>query len=452
MKKLLLILGSFAGFNQCANAYDLSYAYNQALIYNADYLKQIASTDASQEQKNIARAQLLPQINATGNISENYFNGSGVTAYYHQPTVGVQLQQTIFDWSKYSNFSKGKYAAQVGDLQLNNAKQQLLVTVSQAYFDVLYAQDTLTSITKTKEALEKQMNQAKKSFEVGTVTIADVNDAQAGYDSSSAQEIQATNDLIYKKNIFQNLTGLDPNQIQALDDNIQLVLPNPQNVKNWANLAESGNLNIKIADKQVAMANQDVDIAISGHLPTVNFVAGYNYTDTAGIDRVTGPESQINNISNIAGTPISSYGVGSAGVQVNLPIYSGGGVSAQVRQAKANYQASQQQLVSVERETDQDVQNTYWQVQNGVSLVKAQETALKSAKTKLDSDQLGYQVGVRNSVDLVNSQKNYYQTYQTYQQSRYQYLLARVKLQYLSGNVNDNFVKTINTNIKSNSQ
>ena len=452
MKKLLLMLGSLAGFGQCALAYDLSYAYNQALVYNADYLKQIASTDASQEQKNIARAQLLPQINATGNVSENYFSGSGVTAYYHQPTAGVQLQQTIFDWSKYSNFSKGKYAAQVGALQLENAKQQLLVTVAQAYFDVLYAQDTLTSITKTKEALEKQMNQAKKAFEVGTVTIADVNDAQAGYDSSSAQEIQATNDLIYKKNIFQNLTGLDPNAIQGLDDNIQLVLPKPQSVKSWASQAESGNLDIKVANKQVAMANQDVDIAISGHLPTLNFNAGYNYTDTAGIDQVSGPESQINNISNIAGTPISSYGVGSAGVQLNIPIFSGGGVSAQVRQAKANYQASQQQLVSVERQTDQDVQNTYWQVQNGVSIVKAQQTALKSAKTKLDSDQLGYQVGVRNSVDLVNSQKNYYQTYQTYQQSRYQYLLARVKLQYLSGSVNDNFVKDINVNVKSSPQ
>jgi outer membrane protein len=275
-----------------------------------------------------------------------------------------------------------------------------------------------------------------------------VNDAQAGFDSSSAQEIQATNDLIYKKNIFQNLTGLDPNLIQGLNDNIQLDLPSPQNVKVWAKRAESGNFNIQIADKQLAMANQDVDIAISGHLPSVNLVGGYTYTDTAGIDSVSGPESQINNISNIAGTPISSYAVGSLGVQLNLPIYSGGGVSAQVRQAKANYQAAQQQLVSVERTTDQNVQNTYWQVQNGVSIVKAQQTALKSAKSKLDSDQLGYQVGVRNSVDLVNSQKNYYQTFTTYQQTRYQYLLARVQLRYLSGSVDDKFVRDINANIK----
>lgn len=447
MKRLILFL-LVGGAVSTSYAFDLTYAYQQALGYNADYLKQIASTNASQEQINLARAQLLPQISANASISENYFNSQGIAAYYHQPTYGANLQQVIFDWGKYSNFSKGKFATQVGDLQLANAKQQLLVTVAQAYFDVLYAKDTLQAIQMTKTALEKQMNQAKKSFEVGTVTIADVNDAQAGFDSSAAQEIQATNDLIYKKNIFQNLTGLDPEQIQPISDDINLVLPTPDNVDNWANNAKQNNLNIKVADKQVAIANEDVNIAISGHLPSLNLNGSYNYNDTAGIDGVSGPQSAINNISNIPGTPISSYGVGSLGVQLNVPIYSGGGVNAQVRQARANYQAAQQQLISVQRQTDQNIRNTYWQVQNGVSIVKAQQTALKSAKTKLDSDQLGYQVGVRNSVDLVNSQKNYYQTYQTYQLSRYQYLQARIQLRYLSSSIDDKFVQDIDANIK----
>lgn len=447
MKKLFLALVT-TGAASFSSAFDLAYAYQQSLSYNADYLKQIASTSASQEQINLARAQLLPQINANASISENYFNSQGIAVYYHQPAYGGSLQQVIFDWSKYSNYSKGKYATEVGNLQLENAKQQLLVTVAQAYFDVLYAEDTLQSIQMTKAALEKQMNQAKKSFEVGTVTIADVNDAQAGYDSSAAQEIQATNDLIYKKNIFQNLTGLDPEQIQKLSDNIKLDLPTPQNIETWANQAKTNNLNIKVASKQVSMADQDVNIAISGHLPSLNLNGNYTYTDTAGIDNVSGSESAVNGIANIPGTPISSYATGSLGVQLTVPVYSGGAVNAQVRQARANYQAAQQQMVSVERQTDQNIRNTYWQVQNGVSIVKAQQTALKSAKTKLDSDQLGYQVGVRNSVDLVNSQKNYYQTYQTYQQSRYQYLMARIQLRYLSSNIDDKFIKDINSDIK----
>lgn len=445
MKKLLQL--SMFAFCKCAIAYDLSYAYQQALIYNADYLKQIASTSSSQEQINIARAQLLPQLSVGASLTEGYFNGSGIAVSYHQPVYTGSLQQVIFDWSKYSGYSKGKYATQVGQLQLDNAKQQLMFTISQAYFDVLYAKDTLQAIQKTKEALEKQMNQAKKSFQVGSVTIADVNDALAAFDTSSAQEIQAENDLIYKKNIFQNLTGLDPEQIQSLKDDIRLELPNPQSAENWAKTSKVNNLNIKIADKQLAMADQDVNIAISGHLPTLNLVGSYNYKDSVDVDRISGSESIINNMSNIPGTPTSNYTTASIGATATLPIYSGGAVNAKVRQARANYQVAEQQLVGVQRQTDQNTRNVYWQVENGVGIVNAQKTALKSAKTKLDSDQLGYQVGIRNSVDLVNSQRNYYQTFQTYQQSRYQYLLARIQLRYLNSDIDDKFIKDINANI-----
>jgi outer membrane protein len=215
-------------------------------------------------------------------------------------------------------------------------------------------------------------------------------------------------------------------------------------------MGESGNLNIKVSQKQVEMANQDVHIAISGHLPTLNVNGTYQYQDTGGLDNTNATAAQVQQLTSVPGTPLSSYANGGVGLQLNVPIYSGGSVNAQVRQARATYVASQQQLVSVERQTDQNIRNSYWQVLNGVGLVKAQQTALKSAKTKLDSDQLGYQVGVRNSVDLVNSQKNYYQTFQTYQQSRYQYLMARIQLRYLDGSINDKFIQDINTNIKPN--
>lgn len=437
-----------AGLMSSARAADLAAVYQNALIYNADYLKAIASNEASQEQKNLALAQLLPQINATGAFSENYFNQSGGSALYHQASYGANLNQVIFDFSKFSALTKGKYAGIVADLQLENAKQQLMVSVAQAYFDVLYAKDTLKSIQMTKAALNQQMEQAKKAFAVGTVTIADVNDAKAGYDAAAAQEIEATNDLIYKKNIFQNLTGLDPEQIQPLKIDIDLSLPNPASADRWSVIGESSNLNLKIAAKQVAMADLDVNIAVAGHLPSLNLIGNYQYQGTGNIDSTSGNLNSSNDSSNIPGTPLSSYGVGSLGVQVNLPLYQGGGVSAQVRQARANLLATKQQLLSVERQTDQNIRNTFWQVQNGVSIVKAQKTAMQSAKTKLESDQLGYQVGVRNSVDLVNSQKNYYQTYQIYQQARYQYLLARIQLRYWSGSINAEFVRQVNSNIQ----
>lgn len=443
-----MVYGILFGISCQTYAIDLFETYQKALSFNADYLKAIATNQAGVEQQNIALAAMLPQVTVSGAISENYFVQGGSYAYYNQPLYSAQLNQVIFDFGKFSTYVKGKYASELADLQLVNAKQQLMVNVAQAYFDVLYAEDTLLATQMTKRALEKQMTQAKAAFEVGSVTIADVNDAQAGFDAAAAQEIQDENNVINKKNIFRNLTGIDPEQIQPLQDNINLELPKPGDAAQWSVIAESGNLNVKIANEQLAMAREDISISKSGHLPVINLTAQYQYTDTGNIDDTNVSSTQLQTITSIPGSPLSSYGVGSVGLQISVPIFSGGGISAQVRQAIANYEGSADQLVSVERQTDQNIRNAYWQVQNGVSIVLAQKAALKSAKTKLDSDRLGYQVGIRNSVDLVNSQKNYYQTFQTYQQSRYQYLMAQVQLNYLSGQIDDKFMQRINANIR----
>lgn len=446
MKKLSYII-SLCIFAYDVQAVDLFQTYQAALSYNADYLKAIATNQAGQEQQNLARSTLLPQIGVTAGLTENYFNQNGITAYYHQPTYGAQFTQVIIDYGKFSSYAKGKFATQLADLQLINARQQLMVSVAQAYFDVLYSEDRLLATQMTKSALEKQMKQADAAFKVGTVTIADVNDAKSGYDAAVAQEIQDTNDLISKKNTFRNLTGVDPEQIQPIQDSINLVLPSPENDSAWSKIAESGNMNIKIASKQADMAKEDISVSRSGHYPTLNFKAQYQYQDTSTIDAGNITPAAAANLT-YPGGPLSTYGVGAAMLQLSIPISSGGAVNSQTRQAMDNYSASQQQLVSVERKTNQDVRNAFWQVQNGVSIVKAQKAALLSAKTKLDSDTLGYQVGVRNSVDLVASQKNYYDTFQTYQQSRYQYLMAEVTLQYLGGSINEEFLQKLNADIK----
>lgn len=427
-------------------AVDLSASYTNALTYNADYLGQIAKNLVGQESVAQGRAQLLPQISATGGFSENYLGASGSSTYYHQPTLNATLSQVIFDWGKYSQYTKGKYGTQVSDLQLANAKQKLIVDVASSYFDVLYAIDVLNSIKITKNALDKQLNQAKKSFAAGTVTIADVNDAQAGFDSANAQEIQAVNDLINKKNIYRNLVGLNPELVQPLIDNLKLVTPIPVTAQSWSDKAQAGNINIKIAEKQVEMAKQDVRIAISGHLPALNVAGSYLYQGAGGID---GQNSTVSQSESVPGTPLSSYTAGSLGVQVTIPIYSGGAINSQVRAANANYTQSQQQLIALQRQIDQNIKNAFWQVQNGVSIVKAQTQALKSAKLKLDSDRLGYQVGVRNSIDLVNSEKNYATAIQNYNQARYQYLNYRLQLYYLAGNIDQNYLAEINKNVKS---
>jgi outer membrane protein len=279
------------------------------------------------------------------------------------------------------------------------------------------------------------------------VTIADVNDAQSGYDAAAAQEIQDENSLINKKNIFRNITGIDPEQIQPLQEQIKLDTPLPQSDSSWSKIAESSNLNVLISLKQMDMAKQDISIARGGHYPTLTLQAQYQYQDTGNLDSTNASDTQSQGL-NYPGGPLSSYSTGSIGLQLSVPIFSGGGVSAQTRQATDNYEAAMQQLTNTDRQTNQNTRNAYWAVFNGVSIVNAQKSALLSAKTKLNSDTLGYQVGIRNSVDLVSSQKNYYQTFQTYQQARYQYLMAEVQLQYLSGKIDEQFLQKINANIK----
>lgn len=168
MKKKLLL--SILYFSPIFTTYavDLFEAYQKALVFNADYLKAVATNDAGQENPNISRAAILPQVNANVTLSENYVSGAGMYAFYHQPIYGAQLNQVVFDFSKFSTYTRSKFSAQLSTLQLENARQQLMVDVAQAYFDVLYAEDVLLATQMTAKALEQQLIQAKEAFQVGT--------------------------------------------------------------------------------------------------------------------------------------------------------------------------------------------------------------------------------------------------------------------------------------------
>lgn len=447
-KQLWFFIVVSYGLLNIGYAFDLSEAYQNALVYNADYLRAIAENKAGQEKQVQGFSVLLPQINATGEYNENYLNlpaapaGSGSFGFFHQPVVGASLNQVVFDFSKFSKYTKDKYETQMADLKLLDAKQRLIGTVAEAYFNILYAGDNLNAVRIQKNAFEKQMNQAKKAFEVGTVTIADVNDAQASYDAQSAKEIQAENALLNQKTIFRNLTGLNPDLIQPLIDNIDLVNPNPTTAEAWSTTAQDFNVKLKVLNKKLDMAKEDISIAKSGHLPTLNIAANINYQGLGIQDY--GPQANINNIPN----QFAEQTNGAFSLQLNVPIYSGGYISSQVREAMANYEATQQELTGSKREIDQSIRNAFWQVHNGVNFVKAQNQALKSSKIQLKSAQLGYQIGVRNSIDLVISEKAYADRLLDYNKARYDYLNYSLQLKYLAGQIDENYLKQINVNIK----
>jgi outer membrane protein len=432
------------------SAFDLTASYQKALSFNADYLASIANNQAGQEAVVQGQAQLLPQLSAGAGVNEAYLASGSSNVSYYQPIVQAQLQQVVVDFNKFSNFSKSKFATQLSDLEFINARQQLIVQVGQAYFELLNAEDMLQSVKMTKNALNQQLEQANTAFRVGTITIADVNDAKSGYDTATAEEIQSENEVINKKNIFANITGMNPEMVQPILESIDLTYPNPDSVDEWAQMAKMGNISIKIAAKKMSMAAEDISIAKSGHLPVVSFVGSYVFQGTANITGTDSVATQqlVNTLQTIPGFPLSTYtGVGAL-LQVNIPIYSGGNVSSQVRQQINLYEAARDDLLETTRQTDKNIRNAFLEVHNGVEEVKALSQALNSARIKLQSDKTGYRVGVRNSINLVNSEKNYYQTWQSYNQARYQYLIARLQLEYLAGRIDDDFLNMINANIK----
>lgn len=460
---ILLLNASFCIIK--ARALDLISSYQDALSYNADYLGEIAKNSASQENQVQGRAALLPQINLSGSVSENYINFSAeiptapppapapaqqIAGYYHQPTASAQVQQVVFDFGMFSNYTKSLFSTQLADLQLDLARQQLILNVSQAYFDVLYANDTLNAIRTVKTAFAKQLDQAKAAFAAGSVTKVDVNDALSAFDMATANEIKAQNELLNRKTIFHNLTGSNPDLIQPLRTDVNLLHPNPNAPKSWEKLARISNVNVKIADMKVKMALEDIKVAKAGNMPTAYLLGNYIYsgapiTDSSGLTIAETP--QTGNTGAAAGTPFSSFSMASVLLQVSIPIFSGGGISSQVRQAMDNYEVSMQQFTATKRQADADIQKAFWAVENGISIVKAQTQALKSTKLKLKSDTLGYEVGIRNSINLVNSEKSYYEAIQKYNQARYNYLISQLQLMFLSGLINTDFLKLININI-----
>jgi len=446
LKKILLV-SVFC--NASVYATNLLEAYQAALSYNADYLKVLSDSEATVQQKNMAFSQLWPQLGVTGQYNQNYLHQDNLDLVYHQPQVALSLSQSIFDWNKLSQYSKAKYGVKVTDAQNENAKQQLFLSVSQAYYNVLYAKDTESALKDGQTALAQQLIQAKMSFDAGTATMADIADAQAGFDSGAAQVLQAENDIIYKSNLYQNLTGLSADDIKPLVTNMDLTLIESSSLESVNRYARDNNNELKVARLQVEMAKQDLSSARGNFAPTVNVNGSYGYQWTGGLDSISGAGAAATQATlNLPGGMLSNGSNAQVGLQVSMPIFTSGSLTAQVRQMSAQLDASNQSMISTSRTIDQSIKNDYWSVRNYVAIIRAQQQSLKSAKLKLDSDTLGVRAGVRTMIDLVNSQKNYAQTLQSYALSRYSFLVAQAQLQYDLGFINEEFIKKINANVQ----
>lgn len=430
-----MVLAMAAGFAAAgAGAADLEQVYRDALSYDAALASARASLEAGREKLPQGRAGLLPSVSLSGNSNWNDVNLKhyDVSRGYNNNGWQVQLTQPLFRWQNWVQYKQGEMQVALAEAQYQLARQDLTLRAAQAYFDVLIAQDVLAAATALHEANTQQLALAKKSFEVGTVTVTDVHEAQSRADLSSAQVIAAESDLAVKRHALAVLTGKTPDALKGLRKGVALSRPEPADIQAWVSSAENGSYGVQAAQVVQEISQREVERNRAGHLPTVDLVASYGNTASS-----TAPLSALTPIRTNTDSTV-------VGVQLALPLFQGGSVSSRVREASALRDKASADLDNARRTAAQNARQAYLGVTSGLAQVKAFEAAQVSSRSALDANKLGYEVGVRINIDVLNAQSQLYDTLQKLSKARYDTLMAQLKLKAAAGTLTDEDIKAIN--------
>ncbi|HNQ04912.1 MAG TPA: TolC family outer membrane protein [Thiobacillaceae bacterium] len=396
-----------------AQAANLGEIYQLARDNDAVYAAARQALAAGQEALPQGKALLRPTIGLSGNLRRYDVSAPG-SAQYDTRGYGLSLSQPLYRKQNLEGYAQARLAVVLAEQQFQQADQDLILRVAQAYFDVLLAQDNLATARAQKQAVAEQLAQARKSFEVGAATIVDTHEAQARYDLARAQEIAADSDLEVKRRTLEKLIARESPALAVLTPQARIPQPEPQDMAAWVRQAENNNLAVLVAQTALETARREVDRQRGGHYPTLDLTAGYNDSHGSSL-----------------GTQDSRSGV--VGLELNLPLYQGGAVSSRVRQAVAQQEKSRYDLDSARRQSALSARQAYLGVVSGEAQVKALEQALISSEAQLRSTKLGLEVGVRTRVDVLNAQQLVYSTQRDLAAARYQTLLAGLRLKAAAG-------------------
>jgi len=420
-----------------APAEDLLQVYRDAQRYDAVYAGARYSLEAGRERIPQARALLLPSLSATANAAAQHINVQSTNelvtpSFTRNPSslgYNLTLSQPVYRPQNVLQRDQADYQVRQAEATFAQAAQDLAVRASQAYFDVLGAQDTLALVGAQKAAISEQLAQAKRNFEVGTATITDTHEAQARYDLIVAQEIAAQNDLDSKRRALQTVGGKEYQQLKPLRTDIRLAPPNPNDMQSWVALAEKQAYPVLAQEATAEVAQLEAKRQSAGHMPTLDIVGTYGTTRDTG------------SLQQPVGRDITQ---GQIGLQLAVPLYAGGGISSREREAAANYLKAREDLLNARRQAALTTQQTYLAVINGIAQVGALEQALTSSQSALDSNKLGYEVGVRINIDVLNAQQQLFQTRRDLAVARYNAILNQLRLKAAAGSLRDEDLEEVN--------
>jgi outer membrane protein len=433
---LALALGAvLAGLAPSVQAQNLVELYRSARDYDAAYQSARSLYDANLYRAEQARAGILPQAGLSMGVSRaNYENNNPVVdRNFPQQSATLSASQPLYRPGNWATYEQGKQQVELSKAQLEAAEQDLIVRTSQLYFDVLAAQDTLAFVRAQKAAVAEQLASAKRNFEVGTSTITDSREAQARYDLVIAQELAAENDLRVKKIALDQLVGRPDAQPRPLVAPTNLPPLVPADVNTWVQQSEAVHPSIRQAEAGLQVAKLEIDKAEAGHKPTVDLTASY------GAQRnPQGSASSLNTLNSRANTT-------TVGLALNLPLFAGFATQNRIRETLSLEEKARSDLDVARRSVALNTRTAYFGVLSGQGQVRALEAAEASSQSALDANRLGYQVGVRINIDVLNAQSQLFQTKRDLAVARYNVLLGGLRLRQANGTLTPEDLLLINS-------
>lgn len=408
-----------------AQAQSLLEMFQAARNHDASYLSAVANAKATNSRGNQAWAGLLPQVTYAAKETESENKLQAGNPKQDSDGQTLTIRQPLFQVGSFLGVAQGAHTRDIAERQLQAAEQELVIRITQAYFDVLSASDSVTVVQAQKQAVSEQLAAAKRNFEVGTSTVTDSREAQARFDLVVAQEIAAQNDLRVKRLALEQLVGITDVQPKPLK--VPTTLPNiaPMDLQAWLDQAQSNNALLQQAQSQKDIASLESKKSMSNHLPTLDLVGERSKSFNA---QGTNARTKTDTISLV----------------LNVPLFAGFAHHNKIRETLHLQDKAQADLDKAQRDVMQATRSAFYGVQAGLSQVKALEAAEASSQVSLDANKLGYQVGVRINIDVLNAQTQLYQTKRDLAQARYNVLLGQLRLKQASGTLTGQDLQAVN--------
>jgi len=428
--KLIGILFLIVFFNPTF-AMDLTGAYQLAIDNDPQLKKAYYNQYSVGESKAQSIANLLPTISVTGRTGRERihskkanFQSAGTQNYWNHGFT-VSFAQPVFHWDHWIQLDQSANRIAKAEASFQAELQNLMVKTTEAYFNILAAQDNLTFSISELKAINRQLEQSQQRFDVGLIAITDVYEAQAGYDQARANQIDAENNLDDSKEALIEIIGEHNIELIQLSKKIPLSPPDPNNILEWSKVAEINNLNIISALNQAEISRKDISIQKSGHIPTLDIIANYNVQDVNSSFGSRGDNQSV-------------------GLQLNIPLFQGGAVTSRSKQANFDYKIAKEDLLATKRQVKRQIRNSFRDINSSISRVKALKAAVASAESSLEATLAGSEVGTRTMVDVLAEQRNLFRAKRDYSRTRYDYLINGIKLKQAASSLTGQDIELIN--------